>query len=89
MIMLFVIMESMCFGTPVLSTSTAGAETLINGDNGAIIEELNVKKWRNKIEELCGDRKKMKEMREYCQTYIRENFVWSKAVNNFEELYNN
>lgn len=83
-----VIMESMYFGTPVLSTRTAGSETLINGDNGAIIEDLSVKKWKNKIEELCGDREKMKKMREYCQMYVRENFVWSQAVNNFEELYN-
>lgn len=82
-----VIMESMYFGTPVLSTRTAGSEMLINGDNGAIIEDLNVESWRNKIKELCGDRGKMKKMREYCQMYIREHFVWSKAVDNFEDLY--
>ena len=84
-----VLLESMYFGTPVLSTMTAGAEILINdGIDGVIMKgELDVKKWANKIECLCGNTNALRKMGQAASRKIQEQFVWDKAGENFLRIY--
>lgn len=82
-----VILESMFFGTPVISTSTAGADTLIAENTGRIIGSLDVDKWKKTILQLCSSSNILEDMKEECKKVIREKYVWNKAANKFIELY--
>ena len=82
-----VIMESMYFGTPVISTSTAGAETLIDESTGKVIDGLDVNAWKKSILQIAEDQKLLSEMKKRCQYYIANNLIWDKASGNFEKLY--
>lgn len=85
-----VILESMYFGTPVLSTMTAGAEVLINNNiDGAIIKEgLDEQKWIDKINELFNNPDSLKKMGEKASLKIKEYFIWDQACLNFLKAYN-
>lgn len=84
-----VILESMYFGTPVVSTMTAGAEVLIkNNEDGIIInEELNENHWAQKIQEIIENFDALKEMSHKASLKIRNNFVWDKACDRFLKIY--
>ena len=82
-----VIMESMYFGTPVISTSTAGAETLIDESTGKVIDGLDVNEWKKAILQIAGDQNLLSAMKKRCQFYIANNLIWNKASDNFEKLY--
>ncbi len=83
-----VILEAMYFGCPVISTSTAGANTLINKNNGVILPVLDVEQWKSAIVNICENEKKLFTMKENCHSTIKEKYVWEKAVDKFIELYN-
>ena len=80
----------MYFGTPVLSTMTAGAEVLINNNiDGAIIKEgLDEQKWIDKINELFNNPDSLKKMGEKASLKIKEYFIWDQACLNFLKAYN-
>lgn len=82
-----VIMESMYFGTPVISTSTAGADTLIDENTGKVIDGLDVNEWKKAILQIAGDQNLLSAMKKRCQFYIANNLIWNKASDNFEKLY--
>ena len=82
-----VIMESMYFGTPVISTSTAGADTLIDSSTGRVIKGLDLDTWKRNVEEICSNQNILNLMKENCQKTIRGKYVWDKASETFEELY--
>lgn len=82
-----VIMESMYFGTPVISTSTAGADTLIDSSTGRVIKGLDLDTWKCNVEDICSNKESLKQMKENCQKTIREKYVWDKASEKFEALY--
>ena len=82
-----VIMESMYFGTPVISTSTAGADTLIDCSRGRVIKGLDLDTWKRNVEDICSNQNILSQMKEICQKTIREKYVWDKASEKFEELY--
>ncbi len=83
-----VILEAMYFGVPVISTSTAGSETIISsGKDGIIIPELNPEKWRLRIRALMDDSAALKDMEHQAGKKIRESLLWDVAVNRFLALY--
>lgn len=83
-----VILEAMYYGVPVFSTATAGAMDIISdGVNGFIIEELNIAKWKFKIEQLLNDKNKMAAVKNNAVSTIRNNFVWDKACLPFYNVY--
>ena len=83
-----VLLESMYFGLPVISSFTAGSETLIeSGKDSIIIDEFDVNKWSNTIVELCSTEKKLSSMGLDAKRKIKERFVWDKAVDTFINLY--
>lgn len=84
-----VILESMYFGCPVLSTMTAGAEVLIeNNKDGIIIDgNLDVNEWTNKIHELFSTPEILKKMGKNALYKIKAQLVWDRACQNFIKVY--
>lgn len=84
-----VILESMFFGCPVLSTMTAGAEVLIeNNKNGIIIDgNLDIDKWIDKIHELFTKPEILKNMGKNASDKIKMQLVWDRACQNFINVY--
>lgn len=84
-----VLLESMFFGCPALSTKTAGAETLINnGVDGVIIDgDLVASQWADTIRSLFEVQAEVKNMGELASKKIRECFVWNKVCENFLNIY--
>lgn len=83
-----VILEAMYYGVPVVSSYTAGSETIIDqNEDGVIVNEFDVNKWRNIICYLCEDNSRLTEMKKKAQKKISEEYVWQKAVEPFLDLY--
>lgn len=84
-----VILESMYFGCPVLSTKTAGAEVLINNEiDGCIIQgRLNIDKWVNKIRDLFDIPERLGQMGKRASNKIRTELIWDKACEKFIDIY--
>lgn len=84
-----VILESMYFGCPVLSTMTAGSEVLIeNNKDGIIIDgNLDADKWINKIHELFTTPEILKNMGKNASDKIKMQLVWDGACQNFIKVY--
>lgn len=84
-----VILESMYFGTPVISTMNAGAEILIEHNRDGIImnETLNVDHWAQKIQKIVESPETLKEMSIKASLKIKDNFIWDKACENFLKIY--
>lgn len=83
-----VIMESMYFGIPVISTRTTGAEFIISsGIDGFILNNKNKKEWCNCIQTLLSDSLKYQLISQAAKETIKKRFVWDKTCNGFLELY--
>lgn len=83
-----VILESMYFGTPVISTSTAGGKTIIeNGVDGVVIDNLIASNWTRCIKDICGNKDRLSNMSIAAKRKIHEHLVWDKAADNFVKLY--
>ena len=84
-----VILESMYFGLPVISSSTAGAGTIIeNNVDGVILSQFDVDLWKNTILSVCLDKSILQSMKSASSLKIKNRFVWKKAVDSFINLYN-
>lgn len=83
-----VILESMYFGTPVISTSTAGGKTIIENEvDGIVIDNLIAFNWTRCIKYICGNKDKLSNMSIAAKRKIQERLVWDKAADNFVQLY--
>lgn len=77
-----VLLEAMYFELPVISSYSAGAETLIdNGKNGIIISEFDKDIWKKKLCFLLDNEGIRKKMGKTAQKTILTKFMWTKIVN--------
>lgn len=84
-----VILEAMYYGTPVISTLTAGSEILIKDNKtGIILHHKDKLIWSQTIQELCSDKKRLYKMKLQASAKIRNELTWDKASNMFLSLYN-
>ncbi|RGR83284.1 glycosyltransferase family 1 protein [Heyndrickxia coagulans] len=78
-----VLLESMYFGVPVISSVNGGAVTLIkNGFNGLVISEFNEENWLNAIEELLNNKDLSKRLSTQSKKTIRKSYTWEKVADN-------
>jgi len=86
-----VVLEAMYFGVPVLSTATAGPRDIISsGNDGILLEKLDVNKWAETINELCRDRKKLDMMQNAARRKIQEALVWKVVSKEYlKRIFNN
>lgn len=83
-----VILEAMYFGLPVVSSCTAGSETLIkNGFNGYVINDFSAEEWAACIRQTCEDRNLHDTMSKNCKEYINNNLTWGKVADRYMDLY--
>lgn len=82
-----VILEAMYFGLPVISSSTAGSETLMSKEDGIIFPDYNIERWKNTIIGICSDKERLDGMKKMCRKKIRNSYVWDKAVEKFMMVY--
>lgn len=83
-----VILEAMYFGVPVISSSTAGSNTIITDDSGTIIPSYDTDTWIAAIKSYYSDANRLLQAKQACRQLIRDKFVWEKAADNFIRLYN-
>lgn len=84
-----VLLESMYFGLPVISTKNGGSNTLIrNEENGFIIPELNLETWSKIILDLSKDKILYNSIAEKAIKTISENYQWDKLVEKFIKQLN-
>jgi len=83
-----VIMEAMYFGLPVISSNTAGAETLISNWNDGIIEtKMDANAWASDLCSLLNDRKKYAQTVVNAERKAKNHFPWKFSALKFVELY--
>lgn len=82
-----VLLEAMYFSLPVISTRTAGADLIINKDNGLIIDNLEHVIWAKSIIEITEDQTRLESLKEKASQTIKNKYLWSKTASRFIELY--
>lgn len=83
-----VILEAMYFGLPVISTLTAGSETLIEPyENGVILNNKNGTEWQQIITSIMNDKAILVKMKEKSTAKIKNELIWDKACERFIQLY--
>ena len=84
-----VILEAMFFGVPVISTLTAGSESIIDNEkNGIIVDGLDICKWENAVLRILNNNNKLNLMKESAKNKVKNKLLWDKAADKFIELYN-
>lgn len=82
-----VIMESMLFGCPVISSLNGGADVIIkNGENGFIVKDFIVEEWFNAISYIF-ENNNFKIIDNAYKTIV-DNFNWDHISKKFIESYN-
>lgn len=85
-----VLLESMYFGLPVITTINGGSSTLIkNNETGMICSSNNVKEWEDAIFNLLNDENLKDTISNNCIKQIIENYTWDKLANKFLNVYKN
>lgn len=74
-----VVIESMFFGVPVISTRTAGPEDIITHlANGILLDGINRDQWVETIKELIENKDKRRMMGENAASKIRTSLTWDE-----------
>lgn len=83
-----VILEAMYFGLPVISSLTAGSQTLIdNMSDGIIIEHKDASLWADTISSLLKDRQTLTSLSNKAKYKMDSSLTWNKAADQFIVLY--
>ncbi len=76
-----VLLEAMYFDLPVISSDSAGANTLIeNGVNGIIMDGFQVSEWSNSIQYILDNKDISETLGKKAGNTIRESFTWSQIA---------
>lgn len=76
-----VLLEAMYFGTPAISSHSAGAGTLIkSGKNGIILEEFDKKIWAEAMLKLINDKKNIERLGKAANETIINEFMWDNIA---------
>lgn len=82
-----VLLEAMYYGLPVFTTYNGGSSTLMNEDNGVIIDNLDVNEWSKKIVRVLADKNKCSEIGENAHKTIAEGYTWDALADKFLKVY--
>ena len=76
-----VLLETMYFQTPAISSHSAGAGTLIkSGDNGIIIDNFDEQNWADQMYDLINDKQKVKILGRNASETVNNEFTWEKIA---------
>lgn len=83
-----VLMESMYFGTPVITYKAAGPVDVINSDvDGIVMDDFNPEQWAAKISEHIFDKDDCDRMGHYGQEKIQTKYLWPVVAKSYYEQY--
>ena len=83
-----VLLESMYFGMPTITSVNGGSNMMIeDGTNGFIISKFEAKVWAEKVIELSNDKAYCKRIGDAAHKTIVEKFTWDKLVTQFINIY--
>lgn len=76
-----VLLESMYYGLPVISSNSAGADTLIRSQkNGLIIENFDENSWALAMKTLLDDESLASNIGQNAYTSIADNYMWDSIA---------
>lgn len=83
-----VLLESMYFGMPTITSVNGGSNMMIeDGTNGFIISKFEAKVWAEKVIELSNDKAYCKRIGDAAHKTIVEKFTWDKLATQFINIY--
>jgi len=82
-----VLLEAMYFGLPVFTTVNGGSTTLMNEDNGIVIDGFNEDVWAEKINEVISDAKLSENIGSKARETIEKGYTWDVLSDRFLEIY--
>lgn len=83
-----VLLESMYFGMPTITSVNGGSNMMIeDGINGFIIPKFEAKVWAEKVIELSKDKEYCKKIGDAAHKTIAEKFTWDKLASKFINIY--
>ena len=83
-----VYLEAMYFGVPVVTTLCGGSSILIkDGETGFIKALEDVDGWSDAISYICEHENRLVKMKKTSMELIRNRFLWSSIVPEFEKVY--
>ena len=83
-----VMLETMYFGTPVISTVTAGSESVVSdGSDGLLMNEKTATVWADKIKMITTDHELYERMSVAAKVKIGQNLVWEHVAEQYLKLY--
>ena len=78
------VIESMYFGTPVLSTKTAGPVDIIDNDiNGVLLDGTNLNDWVEHLSALLDDGVRLSAMSGAAKSKVEEALLWEKVAQRY------
>lgn len=84
-----VILESMYYNVPVLSTMTGGAKSLIkDNETGYLINSLNSDEWASKVKNIFENMELYCKIKSTIHDHVVHNLLWNKTCMNYITLYN-
>ncbi|MFD4705101.1 glycosyltransferase family 4 protein [Gottfriedia sp. NPDC058432] len=75
-----VLLESMYFKLPVISTFNGGAQTLLNKENGLVLNNLDENTWVESIYSILNNQTLRGKLGENARNKILEGYTWDKIV---------
>lgn len=85
-----VLLESMYFGKPTITSVNGGSNMMIeNGKNGFVLEQFDARHWADLIIKLSQDNELCKNIGEKAHQTIVEHFTWEKLAPVFLDIYKN
>lgn len=83
-----VLLESMYFGMPTITSINGGSNMMVDdGINGFIIPKFDAKVWADKVIELSEDKKYCEKIGDAAHKTIAEKFTWNKLASKFIDIY--
>lgn len=83
-----VLLESMYFGLPTITTVNGGSNMMIkHGENGYVLTDFDANNWAKHIKNVVCNKRLCLDIGENAHKTIIENFTWDKLAGKFIECY--
>ena len=83
-----VLLESMFFGMPTITSVNGGSDMMIeDGINGFIIPKFEAKLWAEKVIKLSKDKVYCQKIGDAAHKTIVKKFTWDKLASQFINIY--
>lgn len=83
-----VLLESMYFSVPTITSLNGGSSMMVkNNENGIIIDDFDTGAWVDTTKKLLLDNAKRKQIGESAHKTIEDNFTWDALADKFIEIY--